>query len=1116
MAEIKYHESQQKILSPKSVNELVSASAGSGKTTIMVQKITDMLTSGQVAPSEIMVVTYTIAAADEMKSRLNANVDNYARQHPEEADKMTAVKDGLISASIGTIHAICLRTIKKYFYALGVNANVNVIEGARDRYFRNQALAQTAQEFDAVALQRLLQIFGNNKRDMSVLFESVESVHDFVASLDDRDEFLNKSEKFYEDENLAKNELLNIAKNTANKYIENLTKLDLDSHEKLDAIRNQIMTILQSINSVSEWDILVLHLQALADINFKGVRGAKEIPDYADLQNILSNIKNNLVKNFVEIKLLNDEEKNNIVEIISYFTDFVRKFSENFEKNKQKFNVLDFNDLELKMLQLLKNNEIANELRQNYKYIFVDEFQDVNSVQGKIVELISNGKNLFLVGDVKQSIYGFRFANPEQFVGLFNDYQNNADLGVAEQMNVNYRTNPKILNFVNQIFNKIMTKENSGIAYKGNSEFEPMRDDIVSPTSVEIDVIVNEKQKREYAQSLPVYSVRDDTDRDNRLTDSIKMAKFVANKISSLINTEIYDTKAKKMRKVEYKDISILSRKLESQKVRDLIEELKSNQLPVTVEQNIDVESSESIQILLSLAKLINYSTADNDYVSAMLSFGGFNFQQLNIIAGEKGETFVDKMRAYSHNDELTGKIAEFIEKISNLRYDLINKSIKCIFESLLYKYGLYNYIANCENGMEEITVVQDFLSSISEDENEKSLADYLLTLDQDANKKHKSTISTSANSITIQTIHKSKGLEYPIVFVIDCGAPYSKTSTTSKIICNAQYGLGIDYYDTDERAVTPTLERCLCEMATLGKEASEEQRLLYVAMTRAQNQLYLVAQTSEKELQPKALADCNSYFANIVYGLGLDLSAQTDMPIANGLVHFVLPDEICFDEQAETEKVKDVNIDSIAKNIAFKYAGVTEQISLKNTITQVTKTLAEDAYVPTKMYTRESIGASAEEPNLGTLYHKALQLGLTTDKAQSYASFKVFAKENGDIEEDLLDRTFDALNPLFTPDCELKKEAQFMMCVPYNSLYATSNATDNVLVQGVVDLIIVTANGLIVVDYKLSSASATTLKARYSPQLQLYARACESAFKKKVKAKYIYSIKSQKLIEIE
>ena len=185
-----------------------------------------------------------------------------------------------------------------------------------------------------------------------------------------------------------------------------------------------------------------------------------------------------------------------------------------------------------------------------------------------------------------------------------------------------------------------------------------MRDDIVSPTSVEIDVIVNEKQKREYAQSLPVYSVRDDTDRDNRLTDSIKMAKFVANKISSLINTEIYDTNAKKMRKVEYKDISILSRKLESQKVRDLIEELKSNQLPVTVEQNIDVGSSESIQILLSLAKLINYSTADNDYVSAMLSFGGFNFQQLNIIAGEKGETFLwsrSAMGIWTHYKSFSG-----------------------------------------------------------------------------------------------------------------------------------------------------------------------------------------------------------------------------------------------------------------------------------------------------------------------------------------------------------------------------------------------------------------------------------------------------------------------------
>ena len=1116
MAEMKYHESQQKILLPKSLNELVSASAGSGKTTIMVQKITDLLTSGQVLPSEIMVVTFTIAAADEMKSRLNANVENYARLHPEEVDKMNAVKDGLISASIGTIHAICLRTIKKYFYALGVNANVNVIEGARDRYFRNQALTQTAQEFDTVALQRLLQIFGNNRRDMSVLFDNVESVYDFVVSLDNRDEFLLKSEQFYKDDTIAKNELINIAKITANNYADSLSKLNLESHEKLNSMRDKIITVLQSINSVNDWDILILHLQALAEFNFQRIRDAKEIADYVQFQNILDNIKKYFVKKYVEIKSLNDEEKNEIIEIISYFTEFVRKFSENFEKNKQKFNVLDFNDLELKMLQLLKNEEIANELRQNYKYIFVDEFQDVNSVQGRIVELISNGKNLFLVGDVKQSIYGFRFANPEQFVGLFNDYKNNADLGVAEQMNVNYRTNPKILNFVNQIFNKIMTQENSGIAYKGNSEFEPMRDDIVSLTNVELDIIVAEKQKREFAESLPVYSVRDDVDRNNRLTESLKMAKFVANKISSLINTDIYDTKAKKMRKVEYKDISILSRQLASAKVRDLIEELKANQLPVTVEQNIDVGSSEGIQILLSLARIVNYSTADNDYVSAMLSYGGFNFQELSVVASEKGDTFVDKMRAYSNDDKLAIKISTFARNVENLRYDLLNKSIKGVFESLLYKYGLYNYISNCENGMEEISAVQDFLASISEDENSKSLADYLLTLDQDVNKEHNSTISTSANSITIQTIHKSKGLEYPIVFLIDCGASYSTQSTKSKVICNVQYGLGLDYHDIDTRTISPTLERRLCEMATLDKEASEEQRLLYVAMTRAQNQLYLVAQVNEKDLQPKALADCNSYFANIAYGLDVDLTVQSDLTLANAVVHFVLPSEICFDEPDEKDNFKDIDITDIEQNIAFKYNGVREQISLKNSITQVTKTLAEDAYVPNKMYTRESIGAGAEDTNLGTLYHRALQLGLLSDKAKSHAAFSEFARTHADIDVTLLDRTYDALRPLFTSDCTLKKEAQFMMCVPYNSIYTTSTASDNVLVQGVVDLIIETPTGIIVVDYKLSSANETTLKARYTPQLELYARACESAFKKRVVAKYIYSIKLQKLIEIK
>ena len=1116
MAEINYHESQQRILKPKSVNELVSASAGSGKTTIMVQKIADLLTSGQAKPSEILVVTYTIAAADEMKARLNANIDNYARTHLEEADKMTAVKDGLISASIGTIHAICLRTIKKYFYALGVNANVSVLEGSRDRHFRNQALYQTAQEFDAVALQRLLQIFNNNKRDMGVLFDSVENVYNFVSSLDNGEAFLSNAEQFYIDDTLAKNELIKIAKEIANKHIQSLNQLNLESHEKLEALRESVENVLQSITSVQNWDELIISLQTLSNFNFMGMKNTKDIADYVQFQNVLENIKKNLVNKFIEIKVLNLEEKNNITEIISSFINFVRKFSENFEKNKQKFNVLDFNDLELKMLELLKNNDISNELRQNYKYIFVDEFQDVNTVQGKIIELISNGQNLFLVGDVKQSIYGFRFANPEQFVGLFNSYQEDNNLGVAEQMNVNYRTNPKILKFVNQIFNRIMTTENSGISYKGNSEFEPMRDDIVSSAGVELDVILADKQKREYAESLPVYSVRDDVDRSNRLTESLKMAKFVANKISSLIKTEIYDTKTRKLRKVEYKDICILSRKLDSQKVRDLIEELRANQLPVTVEQNIDVDTSEGLQILLAVANVVNYSTADKDYVSAMMSMGGFNFQELSAIADVTGETFANKVKNYENKDALYQKIANFSLKIGNLRNDILNKPIKEMLETILYKYDVYNYIADCENGMQEISAVLDFMNSIGEDENSKSLADYLLTLDQDANKTHKSTISTSSNSITIQTIHKSKGLEYPIVILIDCGASYSKQSTKNKIICNAQYGLGLDYYDLDNRTVSPTLERRLCEMATLDKESTEEQRLLYVAMTRAQNQLYLVAQTTEKELQPKSLVDCNSYFSNIVYALGLDLSSQTDVELPNAKIHFVAPDEIKANDEIILTKMPNINTGEIESNIRFKYDGIAEQICLKNSITQVSKNLAEDAYAPKKMFTSESIVAQAEEPNLGTLYHKALQVGLVKDKTTTYLSFKDFAKSNVDVDEKLLDCTYDVLSRLFTPDCTLRKEAQFMMCVPYNSLYQASTITDKVLVQGVVDLIIDSADGLIVVDYKLSGASSQTLIDRYSPQVNLYARACESAFKKRVKAKYIYSINQCKLIEIK
>ena len=1113
MSKVKFHASQLKVLEPKDTNELVSASAGSGKTTIMVQKIADMLISGQVAPSEIMVVTFTIAAADEMKSRLNAKVEEYAESHPEDSTKLAVIKDGLLSASIGTIHSICLRTIKKYFYALGINANVQVVEGARDVYLRNLSFNQALKDMDKSALTDLIEIFSDNRRDYGVLFEAVEGVYNFVATLPNQEEYLSNAIQNYQDETKIVDYLLDNIKDKTNETLRLISVCDLAGNDKLVTMQESVSADMRALLDCTELDKALALLNKINDYSFQGVRNAKEIVDYATFSNIINNFKNKIIKKYLEIKILNNQEKSKIIKNITNFIEIVKKFGKYFEKNKQKSNVLDFNDIEIKMLELLKNEQFVDDLRAQYKYIFVDEFQDVNSVQGEIVSRISSGRNLFLVGDVKQSIYGFRFANPEQFVGLYNDYKSDADLGVAEEMNVNYRTNPKVLLFVNQVFNKIMTQERGGIDYQSTSQFEPMRDDFPCPDKVNIDILLDESSHKPAEQSLPVYSVKADTNFESKVTTAMLSAKYVANKITKLIHTQIYDSKTKQMRQVNFGDICVLSRKLDSQRVRELVSQLQSQNIPVTIDQTTDITACEGLQVLLSVMKVISYSTADVDWIVYLSSIGDMTFEDMSAIAKVEGESYFDKIHNYTQDDDLKAKLDTALTTLADMRKNIVNKSVLQIFEMLLYKYHLYLYIANTPNGMQEVALVEDFLMNMTEEEKCQSLADYLMGLDSNSDRQNKSTFSTSANSVRIQTIHKSKGLEYPIVILIDAGAEYSSASTKKRVVCDLNLGMGIDYYDESERTKAKTMQRVACETCVLEREANEELRLLYVAMTRAQNQLHIVGSCDDKLFESAKIEGANSYLENILAVFGGVASSVTDTESEYAKVHIVTPEECEYNEAEIVEERVDIDFDEMLdRNLNFEYDGVAEQISLKNSITQITKQLVEDAFVPNKLLTSESLGGRAESPELGTAYHKALQDCMCVDQAECYA--RIYAYET-DLDKTLLKKCYDVLSMLLDSCVKMTTESQFMMNVPYNVIVPTSRTTDKVLVQGVVDLIIEEPDGLIVVDYKYSNSSPQSLKKRYSPQVNLYAMACEKAYHKPINAKYIYSIKSGQLIEI-
>ena len=779
------------------------------------------------------------------------------------------------------------------------------------------------------------------------------------------------------------------------------------------------------------------------------------------------------------------------------------KYYDYFNKIKKNLNVLDFDDIEYKMLKLLKNEDFRQQLQNEYQYIFVDEFQDVNAIQGEIIRLVGNGHNLFLVGDVKQSIYGFRHADPEQFVSLFNQYQADTNTGVAEEMNINYRSNPTILHFVNQVFSKAMTEQSAGIDYEKHSMFEPMREDFQKREQVEIDILAPVSRSKTITKCLPIYSVMRDGKNAAKDSDTTRLANFVANKISGL---------RKQMRLIDFKDICILSRKLDSEHVRELVRVLQSQNIPISIDQNIMAQDCEGLQVLFGILRVAFYSVSDIDWATYLTSVGQMSFSELFDLAGQEGESLVDK----AHNctsTVLASKIKKALIQLDNMREDLLNKDITQAIELLLHKYQMYLYIANTTNGMQEIALIEDFLRNISEEEKAKTIVEYLLELYDQVDREQSITMADDENSVTIQTIHKSKGLEYPIVILIDCGAKFSQNILRKKIICDGQLGIGINYYNVGDRTVNKTINRLASELLILEKEAKEELRLLYVAMTRAQNQLYLIGTYTEEQKKNLGHDEPECYFDSILLPFKSTLESLYGEKIYCNIKD--VPDEECQPQNTNIvqENVEQDFNDLVDFNLNFKYDDTKSKIIMKNNVTQVTKQLVAEAFDPQQLYLHEALTATAENTDIGIKYHQALEQ-MQLDREQTIQVFDALEIEGVD-KSDLM-ACYDALQPLFEGAIHLDKEAQFMLNVPYCQIMPNSAITDCVLVQGVVDLIIEKEDGLIVVDYKYSGSTPNALQKRYSPQLNLYALACEKGKNKKVLAKYIYSIKSKQLIKVK
>lgn len=1109
---------QQVVLDSIHSRQLVSASAGSGKTTVMIQKITNLLLNKVVTPAEILVVTFTNLASTEMKERLVNNLTN-ALVSANDDDKFSIqdLLEQIQTASIDTIDGFCSKMLKKYFYKSSLEPELKIISSFSQEYYINKALDLAIKQYQQLKpneLVMLCDIFEKKSRSLDNLKENLLQAFYYCIVQKDYKSFLSNSLLQYNNLNTQSCQYLNeylvkeIKKNLhpllqiLPQFVDN-EKI----HKQVDCFASFLTKLNIDNDLITNSNILNLCPQC----SFQGVRGLSDNYEYKRLQQLVKNIQK-VISNLSFIQNITEESNlNKISYHLNCFIELLDCFISAYNKLKNDNNVIDFNDLERKMLELLEENDIIEDLHNTYKYIFVDEYQDINPMQDELItKMLSTTSNLFMVGDVKQSIYGFRQSTPDLFIDAYKKYKNNPELGTSFDMNINFRSDPQILKFNNEIFSYLMTEEKADIDYANTSKFEPKRDDFPQTKAVEV-LIANEDSVSEDLYASGLYNVLTHVNPTQDIdTKQIEIA-LVVKRIKDMIGQDFYDASLKQTRPLQYQDIAILSRSVQNQHIQNLATALTQNNIPINISSRANLKDSEVASKILSILKIINFTASDIDYTYWFTCpLVKISYNELLTIYSDKTKDLYTNLIEYTQNykDNLSIKINYGFNLIKEFEQISASSNTFQLINTILNKYHFRQHIIASEKGFEQLCIFNEFLYSLSVEEQSLSITKFIDLIEKNLTSSKELITRDCMDSVTIQSIHASKGLEYPVVILFDSSHQFTYITEHKDLNFDTTLGVGMQYFDLTARKRYESPTRYAISLKNKEKYYKEELRLLYVATTRAKNKLIISGCCSESKLKENSLA-MDNYLNLILSVYYLKINTQPLLETYN----FVNCDISIFNSSSAEAEIKS-SIQSeladdklIANNINFVYPYENEtNLSIKNNVTSITRTLNEDYNIlPARLNINENLNATNDDlAEIGTLYHSVLA---DIDYRMPYKP-----SNNTTIDEDLIKKAYDKISIISKNCINQLNEKQFMMYIPYNQIFTDSTISTKILVQGIVDLILEFDDHIILVDYKYSSIPIDKLKQKYNNQILLYKLAIEKAYKKPVTESYIYSIKTGEL----
>lgn len=1163
---------------------LVSAAAGSGKTAVLVERVINLITreNNPVDVDRLLIVTFTRAAAAEMKQRISAALTELLNDDPYNA-QLLKQKQLLYNASISTIDSFCSEIVREYFHTLDISRDFRLADEGELDILRSQALDITFEKFyteDNGDFSHLVDAFSSKGGDIK-LRETVLKICEFLSTQPFPEKWLDDMLENYGDIPIAKTiwgKILIDYAQTAVSHAVNLTENSLKllcEDEKLQTALlpliegdNVFLSTLQKKLLSEGWDEIANHISNFVVGRFNAPRGYKEHPikltvaeNRNEVKETIKDLQNYFSWSEKEAKV----EISQIQKLVTTLFNAVRAYLESFSALKSKKNILSFADIEsltVKLLAIPDNNGYAKttqaeEIAKRYDFVMVDEFQDVNDVQDLIFKCVSNNEeNLFVVGDVKQSIYGFRQAKPEIFINRKQQYnrydQNNPIYPATIILDKNFRSRKEVCNTVNFIFKNLMSKEAAQMDYTND---EKLNVGASYPESNNCDFELALIDKNAFPDFDPTYTE----------------ALYIAQKIHKMISEGFLVKDGELMRKATYGDFAIILRS-PKKKAITFVNTLISCGIPAYSENKENSFEATEIKIILNLLRVIDNPTLDIPLLSVMCSpIYGFTPDELaQIRANDRYSNLYTSVKNFAKSNE---KAALFLDELAKLRTFSYTSDVDKLIGKIYEVTGFSAITAAVKGGAnptKNLNLLREYARSFGSN-GYKSLSEFISYIDKLIENKTELPASSNTdgetlNSVRVLSIHASKGLEFPVCFIADCAHLFNKTDLRDDILIDSKSGLGIKRKEGFCRY--NTLPRLAVDIEMEQSLVAEELRILYVALTRAKEKLIAVSSQKDidkylsklsskivfgKIIEPYTVVRCTSIsdwicLCALVHpsmnNLRMQLNGESKLfPYDEETVEWHLdlinkPEMLSEAGENKTE-ILEIDIPEIMiendylsvflERLNFNYRNSdimhlpqkvsASEIAHNSASNHFDKILAKPAFL-------SKTDSTAVER--GTAHHRFLQHCDFSAARNNINNEILRLAENGILTQTQVDcidtqRLSNLLqNELFTRVINSKmvlREEQFIAKIKPSQIYDDFKdiKTDaEIIIQGAVDLAFEDNGKLIIVDYKTDRVKEdNALVNLYSKQLELYKSAMTAATELEVSECLICSVHLNKIIKI-